>query len=347
MLVSWYLTHKRAMPWRDNPQPYYIWVSEVMLQQTQVATVIPYFERFIHQFPTLNDLASADQQHVLKAWEGLGYYSRARNFHRGAQYVMTHYGGKIPETYSELQKLPSLGPYCAAAIASIAFNQPVPVVDGNVLRVFARFWGIEEDISLTSLRKKLFDQLHPFVKQTLPADFNQGIMELGALICKPQQPKCTQCPIITCCWAYQHKAVDRLPIKSKAIAVPHYHVAVGLVWQNNRFLITRRSENKMLGGMWDLPGGKQENSESLGTTVQREIHIKTGLTITTDHEYGTIRHTYSHFSINLHGFACNQISGNIKLLSKDYQWVSFAETTQLPIAGATQKLLKMIDRTES
>ena len=186
-----------------------------MLQQTQVDTVIPYFNRFVARFPTVEDLAKADLQDVLKLWEGLGYYSRARNLHKAAQF-------DLPADYDELQKLPGIGPYCAAAIASIAFGQPVPVVDGNVLRVFARFWGIFDDIRKTKVRNVLFEKLKPFIAEENPSDFNQAIMEIGALICKPKSPKCAECPLNTDCFAHNANQTDKLPFKSASKPVPHY-----------------------------------------------------------------------------------------------------------------------------
>ena len=193
-LLEWFAQYQRWMPWRHDPRPYTVWLSEIMLQQTQVDTVIPYFERFVQAFPNVQALAAADQQEVLKLWEGLGYYSRARNLHKAAQVVVAQYGGELPPDYQELQSLPGVGPYTAAAISSIAFGQPVPVVDGNVLRTFCRFWGIDSDIRQPRLRQQLQARLEPFVAQVPAAAFNQAIMELGALLCRPKSPHCAACP---------------------------------------------------------------------------------------------------------------------------------------------------------
>ena len=200
-LLNWFNEHQREMPWRSNPLPYNVWVSEIMLQQTQVDTVIPYFNRFLDRFPTVHDLAKAPQDDVLKLWEGLGYYSRARNLHKAAKHVSQELNGELPSDYEGLQTILGIGPYCAAAITSIAFGNPVPVVDGNVFRVFTRFWGIYEDIKLPTTRKMLFDRLTPEIQHVNPSSFNQGIMELGALVCSPKQPKCSSCPLSSDCFA--------------------------------------------------------------------------------------------------------------------------------------------------
>ncbi|MBT5855806.1 A/G-specific adenine glycosylase, partial [bacterium] len=204
-LLAWFNSEQRDMPWRDDVQPYKTLVSEVMLQQTQVVTVIPYFNRFIDAFPTIQELANADLQQVLKLWEGLGYYSRARNLQKAAKFVCEDLQGVFPSTYKALMELPGVGPYIAAAIISIAFDTPVPVVDGNVLRVFTRYWGIDDDIRDAKVRKTLFDRLTPYIESSRdPSSFNQGIMELGALICSPKSPDCSVCPIREECYANAH-----------------------------------------------------------------------------------------------------------------------------------------------
>jgi len=343
-LVAWFGHAQRAMPWREAcPSPYKIWVSEIMLQQTQVDTVIPYFNRFIAQFPTVDVLAAADQQTVLKAWEGLGYYSRARNFHKAAKIVVDKWGSKLPETYEALQTLPGLGPYCAAAITSIAFENPVPVVDGNVLRVFARVWGIEEDIRLNKVRNLIFDRLKPLIETCKPSDFNQGIMELGALICKPKSPLCDQCPIQRHCVAYTTKRVDRLPYKSKAAPVPHHTIVVGVIWKDGKILVGKRREDQMLGGLWEFPGGKCEASESLEAALAREINEETNLKVKIGPKYCSVKHAYTHFKITLHAYACEWICGQeIPKSATELKWVALDGLTQLPFPNANRRVLKVL-----
>jgi len=344
-LLKWFDAHQREMPWRSNPIPYWVWVSEAMLQQTQVDTVIPYFNRFLQKFPTVDALASAHQQEVLKLWEGLGYYSRARNLHKAAQVVMSEWGGQLPTTYESLQTLPGVGPYIAAAVASIAFNIPVPVVDGNVLRVFARFWGITDDIRDPKLRDTLFNQLTPFIQKSKPSQFNQAMMELGALICTPRNPKCSDCPLAKNCIALQTQQTDTLPFKSKKAPVPHYDIAVGVIWQDGKILIGRRKEDQMLGGLWEFPGGKLNVGESAEAAVVREIREETGLTTNVLHKYCVVKHAYTHFKITLTAFACEVISGTVSPKSaEELKWVSPDALHDYPFPTANKKVIAAIDQ---
>lgn len=340
-LTDWFRVNQRQMPWRDAPLPYFIWVSEMMLQQTQVDTVIPYFHRFVERFPTVVELASADQQEVLKLWEGLGYYSRARNFHKAAQLLVSDYNGELPTSYEELQKLPGIGPYCGAAIASIAFQKPIPVVDGNVLRVFARFWGIEEDIRQTKVRLEIFNRLMPFIEQEKPADFNQGIMELGALICKPQKPLCETCPISSVCYAFKNNRVLDFPFKSKSAKVSHYEIGVGVIWRGDQLLIARRKVDQMLGGLWEFPGGKRQADETLEATTYREVLEETGLDVKVGAPYPVVKHAYTHFKITMTAFHCTYISGEpVPNASDELKWVSVSELAVFPFPKATLKVIE-------
>lgn len=343
-LLQWFAKHQRAMPWRDQPEPYYVWVSEAMLQQTQVDTVIPYFKRFIIKFPTVQALAAADQQEVLKIWEGLGYYSRARNLHKGARLICEKFNGELPQTYDGLQEIPGVGPYIAAAIVSIAFGKAVPVVDGNVLRVFARFWGIVDDIRDAKTRVALFERLSPIIVTCDPSNFNQAMMELGALICSPKFPQCTECPLQKNCVAFATQRTAELPVKSKKAPVPHYDIAVGVVWQNGKILIGRRKETQMLGGLWEFPGGKIEVGEATEVAVVREVREETGLLIRVLSKYCTIKHAYTHFKITLHAYACEVLAGTAKPHTTDeLKWVSPAVLHDYPFPTANRKVIGAIE----
>jgi len=344
-LTAWFQINKRAMPWRETATPYNIWISEIMCQQTQVATVIPYFERFIKRFPTVQVLAEAELQTILKCWEGLGYYSRARNLHKGAKMVVTSFNGKLPETYEGLQTIPGIGPYCAAAIVSIAFGKAVPVVDGNVLRVMARYWGIESDIRQGKVRDEIFHRLTPCIQGTDPSDFNQGLMELGALLCSPKNPQCQRCPLIESCFAFNQLRVQDLPFKSPSKQVPHYHIAVGLIWKGDKVLIAKRKETQMLGGLWEFPGGKQKNNEALEKTVIREIKEETSLAVTIQRSYGAIDHAYTHFKITLHAFDCRYISGRAQSLSSDeVKWIHWEDKDKYPFPTANKKVFRLLEK---
>lgn len=342
-LVAWYRVARRPMPWRDDPSPYRVWVSEIMLQQTQVATVIPYFNRFIEHFPDICALAAADLQDVLKVWEGLGYYSRARNLHRAATYLAREQAGQLPNNPEILRKLPGFGVYTTAAVASIAFGLPLPVVDGNVLRVFARFWALDSDITRPRTRREMSQRLESHIRQSDPSLFNQAIMELGALVCRPTQPKCTECPLAAECRALALNRVGELPFKPKRAPVATVTIAVALIRKNKRILVGKRPENKMLGGLWELPGGKLQPGESPQQALVREVREETGLDVTTGESLGVIRHTYSHFKLVMHAFSCEVIRGRARAHACDeLRWVNEDQLHTLPFPRATLKLFERL-----
>jgi A/G-specific adenine glycosylase len=342
-LLDWFTQYQRRMPWRDEPQPYGVWLSEVMLQQTQVETVIPYFRRFIEAFPTVQDLAAADQQEVLKLWEGLGYYSRARNLHKAAKVVVEQYGGELPQDADALQTIPGFGPYTSAAVSSIAFGRPVPVVDGNVLRVFCRFWGIEDDIRQPYVKAELQARLEPFIKQTPPSTFNQAMMELGALLCRPKAPRCASCPLAPDCVARRDHRTAELPVKSKRKPVPHYPVAVGVIWKAGKVLIGRRRQHQMLGGLWEFPGGKQTSEEPLTETLKRKIISETGLQVRIDSPYCQVHHGFTHFKITVTAFRCEWQGGTEQPMATDeLRWVTLDELDAYPLPKAAIKIAEAV-----
>ncbi|PON17886.1 A/G-specific adenine glycosylase [Candidatus Entotheonella serta] len=343
-LLDWFAQYQRWMPWRDEPQPYWTWLSEVMLQQTQVETVIPYFKRFVEAFPTVEALAKADQQDVLKLWEGLGYYSRARNLHKAAKVVVEQYGGALPQDADALQKIPGFGPYTSAAVSSIAFGRPVPVVDGNVLRVFCRFWGIEDDIRQPHVKTELQARLEPFIKDAPPSSaFNQAIMELGALVCRPKFPHCASCPLGPDCVALRDHRTADLPVKSKRKPVPHYPVAVGVIWKAGKVLIGRRRQDQMLGGLWEFPGGKQLSEEPLTETLRRKIETETGLQVRIDSPYCQVSHGFTHFKITVTAFRCEWQSGTEQPMATDeLRWVTLDELDRFPLPKAAIKVAEAV-----
>ncbi|GAB3822969.1 A/G-specific adenine glycosylase [Pontibacter rugosus] len=251
-LITWYGRHKRALPWRDTENPYFIWLSEVILQQTRVAQGLPYYQRFVETYPTVQDLAAAPQDEVLRLWQGLGYYSRARNMHHTAQLVVAQYGGIFPDNYAELIKLKGVGSYTAAAIASFAFKEQVAVLDGNVFRVLARVFGITDDIAAPASRKvfqKLADTLVPADE---PDTFNQAIMEFGAIQCIPVMPDCMFCPLQQTCFAFNHGMVQELPVKSKAKAARPRFFHYVVFELNNSFYLRKRLEGDIWQGLYDF-----------------------------------------------------------------------------------------------
>jgi A/G-specific adenine glycosylase len=346
-LLGWYHQHRRCLPWREHPTPYRIWVSEIMLQQTQVATVQPYFERFVAHFPTPAALAAADLQDVLKAWEGLGYYSRARHLHRAAKAVAATHAGRMPTDLDGLRALPGIGPYTAAAIASIAYNLPHPVVDGNVARVGARLWCIATDTRTPRVHRDLEQRLQEAIDSSGdPAAFNQALMELGALVCRPRDPLCATCPLRTACGALATGRTAELPVRRPTVRVPHYRVAVGIVEDQGRVLIARRREEQMLGGLWEFPGGKLEPGEKPAETVVREVREELNLAVRVVSRACTIRHAYSHFRITLSAFHCVPEGDPASAhCDRPMAWVPWARLADYPFPKANHKIFAALGRT--
>lgn len=295
-LILWFKKHQRNLPWRQNRNPYNIWVSEIMLQQTKVDTVIPYFERFISKFPTLEALAKANEDDVLKAWEGLGYYSRARNLHTATKDVLKKYHGQVPNTRKELMSLKGIGPYTAGAILSIAFNLPEHAVDGNVMRVLSRVLMIDNDISKASTRKIFEQAVSQLISVDEPSCFNQALMELGALLCSPQSPNCGDCPIRTYCRAKQTETQDQFPVKSKkGRPRPLQMVAAVLTDEQGRLLIQKRPEKGLLANMWEFPNVENHlsfvNEKKLLREYVEQVHR---LQAYPEQYFCAIEHTFTH-----------------------------------------------------
>ena len=332
------------MPWRDDPSPYKVWISEIMLQQTQVATVIPYFDRFIRKFPTVRKLANADLQDVLKAWEGLGYYARGRNLHKAAKAILTQHGGAVPSDVDNLRRLPGIGEYTAAAIASISAGVPAPSVDGNILRVFARFWGIRRDIVKPQTRRQIADRLMPVIAGTNPSLFNQACMELGALVCRPRNPDCPHCPLRRDCIALAKGLQDRLPVRSRPAKGPHVDVTAAVIRRKDgKILIAQRPADHMLGGLWEFPGGKLESGETLEEALRREIEEETSLIIEVGNPLCSVKHAYSHFRITLHAFECRPVRGRARAHEHAaLRWVRPSELGAFPFPTADRKILELL-----
>jgi A/G-specific adenine glycosylase len=325
-LLAWYCRNHRNLPWRGETAPYRIWISEVMLQQTQVVTVIPYYHRFLERFPTVVELADASLPEVLKVWEGLGYYARARNLHRAAREIVEKYGSRFPTSYAELRSLPGFGDYTAGAVASLAFGEAVPAVDGNARRVLARLFAITEDVTRGPTERRLKEIAAALVDPKAPGDWTQAVMELGALICVPQLPHCLLCPLNDLCQARQQGIAQDLPVRPTRKKLPHYDVTAAVIEHENRLLIAQRPMEGMLGGLWEFPGGKQEAGETLAECLRREIREELGLSIEVGPLVTAVKHSYTHFKITLHAFRCRLVSGTPQALGvADWRWVTLAE----------------------
>ena len=340
--MRWFGRHRRAMPWRDDPSPYKVWVSEIMLQQTQVATVMPYFERFITRFPSVERLAAAKRETVLKAWEGLGYYTRARNLHEAAKRV-ARAGGTLPETAAELACLPGVGPYTAAAVASIAFGEAVPAIDGNVIRVMTRRMGIRTDSTRPAVRRRIERALAAAMPARRPGDFNQALMELGALVCKPRAPLCEACPLRRTCIAHRDDLTGRIPHRPTRKATPHIDVVACVMRKDRRVLIAQRRPDQMLGGLWEFPGGKQEPGETLEATAIREIREELGIRIRPERKLAAIPHAFSHFRMTLHAYLCDIVSGRPRAIAVDaVRWVPVTRLGEYPMGAADRNIAAML-----
>lgn len=253
-LINWYLQNQRDLPWRKTKNPYKIWLSEIILQQTRIAQGLPYYLKFTEAFPTVFDLAKADEQKVLKLWQGLGYYSRARNLHFSAKYIVSELNGKFPTTYNEIKKLKGVGDYTASAIASICFNEPTAVVDGNVYRVLSRYYGIDTPINSTKGIKEFKELAQTLIDKKQPAVFNQAIMDFGATLCKPQNPLCKTCPFNNSCIALEKKTIDKLPVKEKKIKIKkrYFNYLVPTTTDNKTILIQRKGRG-IWEGLYEFP----------------------------------------------------------------------------------------------
>jgi A/G-specific adenine glycosylase len=338
-LLDWYALHARSLPWRGHSDPYAVWVSEIMLQQTRVETVIPYFERWMDRFPTLAALAQADQQDVLAVWEGLGYYSRARNLQRAAQVVMAEYAGCLPADVQELRRLPGIGRYTAGAIASIAFGADEAALDGNIRRVVARLFNVSEPARSTQGERKLWELARLYLPPGRAGDYNQALMDLAASICQPRQPRCPDCPLKEDCMAFRLGLQEQLPVLPARKAVPHYTVTAAVIRREGRLLIARRPASGLLGGLWEFPGGKLEDGEELPAGLRREIREELGVEIEVGAPLGVYRHAYTHFSVTLHAFTCALLSGEPQALyASDLRWVTPAELPDYPMGKLDRQI---------
>lgn len=335
-LLHWYAEHARVMPWRGLKNPYHIWVSEIMLQQTQVDTVIPYYRRWLKRFPSIKKLAQAKLHDVLQMWQGLGYYSRARNLHAASQKVMREFNGALPNDLERLRTLPGVGRYTAGAIYSIAFNGDAAVVDGNVKRVLARVFNIEKDIKR---EKEIWDLAESLVPRGKAGDYNQALMDLGATICKPQNPLCDRCPLKKICVANRLGLQGQRPITTKKVRTPHYDVTVAIIKKNGRVLIAQRPADKLLGGMWEFPGGKMEKGETKETCLRRELKEELGIDVKVGKQVLTLRHAYSHFKITLYVFEAALIKGKPRAIEvADFKWLPPRALAAYPM-GKTDRLI--------
>ena len=343
-ILKWYKRNSRDLPWRNTRNPYYIWISEVMLQQTQVDTVIPYYHRFLSRFPTVETLAEASLQDVLKTWENLGYYARARHLHAAAKEMLAQTGGKIPDNEKELLRLPGIGAYTAAAILSIAFGQRVPAVDGNVRRVLCRLFAIRDPLEDSRTLQHIHELATGLVPVKASSRFNQGIMDLGATICTPRNPSCGLCPVQKSCLAFDLSLQDALPVTRKRGPLPHRQMLAGVVYDGlGRLLIVRRPLRGLLGGLWKFPGGEKGTGKSLKNSLIQEVHKELGIGVRVGKKITAVKHAYTHFRITLHAFRCSLKKGEPKAIKcQGWQWIDPKNLTDVPFSNVDRKIMAFL-----
>ena len=348
-LPAWFDGARRAMPWRETDaagrrDPYRVWLAETMLQQTRVDTATPYFERFVAAFPTVEALAAAPLDRVLVLWEGLGYYSRARNIHRAAQIVAEAHGGRVPRTAEAFGALPGVGPYTTAAVLSLAFGVPLAVLDGNVIRVMTRVFAVPDDARAPSTRAALQRRATELLDTDRPGRWNEAVMELGATVCTPRAPACPVCPLHGVCAAYAAGTPEAFPVVAPRKKVPEATVAVALVTDAaGRVLFQRRPVDAMLGGMWEFPGGKVEPGETPAAACAREVREELGVTVEVGREVTVVTHTYSHLKVRLHAFRCRITAGvPATVTGEPMQWLGLGDLAEIALPRASQKVLEAV-----
>lgn len=339
-LLSWYRVNKRTPPWRDHPSAYAIWVSEIMLQQTRVETVIPYFEKWMRLFPTVYDLANASEQAVLTAWEGLGYYSRARNLHKAAKIVVEQYGGELPRDVTELARLPGIGRYTVGAIASIAFGMDVSALDGNIKRVYSRIFDIQEPVDSPAGGKLLWQLADDHLPKGHAGDYNQALMDLGAMICVPRNPRCLVCPVMDLCRARANGTQNQRPARLPKKTVPHVVHAAAVILENGRVLLVRRPSTGLLGGMWEFPNGPVDGDPVDG--LAEAVMVAYGLRLNRKRRpqlLGVVQHGYSHFRVTMHAFSCDVVSIP---RGTNFQWVPLKKLEEYPMGKIDRQIARLI-----
>lgn len=342
-LLTWYRTSARELPWRRTPTPYRTWLSEIMLQQTQVKTVVPYFERFVAAFPTVQKLAAAPLERVMKLWEGLGYYTRCRNLHRAAQAIVQEHGGRFPTTAAAWEALPGIGRYTASAIASITAGEAAAVLDGNVKRVLARVLCIERSIDDAKTLGTLWHAADAWLDRDAPGDFNQAMMELGARVCTPRKPRCDACPIAAWCAALQAGRAADLPRRSMRERVKEMHALAAVVRDGGRVLVVRRPMRGLLAGLWGFAAMPVDEANDAGIArLTKWVRTQFGITIAKVRSVGVVRHDFTHRRLFLHVYAAERRGGRGDDHGREVRWVDADELATLAVSTLDRKVMAML-----
>lgn len=344
-LLQWFRVHQRDLPWRREITPYTVWISEIMLQQTQIQRVVYYFKRWVDTFPDLASVAGAEEDALLKAWEGLGYYSRVRNIQKTAKILLQDHGGRFPGSYDDLLRLPGIGPYTAGAIMSLAFNLPYCAVDGNVERVFARVFDLNTPVKSARNRRFVREEARAMIPESQAREFNQALMELGALVCRPRSPDCAVCPVDGLCFGLKNNTVDKRPVLEQSKKTTPLEVTAGVLVQNSRVLIQKRPPSGLMPHLWEFPGGKLKPGESPAEALAREFMEELELSIEVGEKITVIHHSYTVFSVTLHIFWCRLRGKDQKprlRFAVDSCWVRPGELSQYAFPAADKKLIELL-----
>ena len=337
-LLAWYRRNARTLPWRNHPDPYAVWVSEIMLQQTRVEAALPYFDEWMVRFPTIKSLAEASEQDVLNLWEGLGYYSRARNLHKAAKIVMEQYAGQLPRDLDVLRKLPGIGRYTVGAIASMAFGMDEPTLDGNIRRVFARVFDINLPADSSSGEKALWNLAAEYLPKGKAGDYNQALMDLGATICLSKNPRCLICPLIESCEARLKGIQDQRPVLKLKKKPPHYILAAAVILKNGRVLLAKRPSKGLLGGMWEFPNGRVDADPA--RELSKSLRLGYQLKVQRNDALGVVRHVYTHFKVTVYVFQCKFVS---KSENQNLKWIRLKTLEDFPMGKVDRQITKLLD----
>ena len=337
-LLQWYKKNGRDLPWRETRDPYAIWVSEIMLQQTQVATVIPYYQNFLKSFPTVRHLAKAHLSKVLKVWEGLGYYSRARNLHRASQIVLNRFRGIIPDNLTDLLSLPGIGRSTAGAILSFAFQKEAPILDGNAKRVISRLVAVSDNPVKGKTEVLLWHLSESLIPKGDASSFNQGLMDLGATTCTPKEPRCSQCPLRDLCKGKASGEPERFPTKTIRKKIPHIEAVSAVILKNGRVLLQQRPPEGLLGGLWEFPNWPIEEKKDPQEALRLKVKSEIGLTVKTQELIGSFRQTFSHFKLTLQVFHCRPLNRKVRA-----KWVPIQKLHALPMSRIHRRIAEKID----
>lgn len=344
-LLAWYAESARDLPWRRRRDPYAIWVAEIMLQQTRVETVIPYYERWLTRFPSIEALAEADTDAVLRHWEGLGYYHRAHHLHKAARLLVEQYRGQLPQSIKALEALPGIGAYTAAAIAALAFDIDAIALDGNLRRVIARILDLDIDPRLPGGERIIRDWAEAMLPKGQASAFNQALMDLGATVCLPRAPRCSVCPIQTGCLAFERGTQLLRPVRKPKKAIPQYQVAAGVLIHKGKILLGRRPADKLLGGLWEFPGGKQEAGENLESCLQRELREELDVEVKVGLSVGVFAQAYTHFRVNVHAFYAQILKGEARALDhSELAWVDPIDFENYPMGKIDRAIARTVRR---